>query len=215
MNRQERNKQKKKMAREERLRQERHQQRAQREKPAAPVSTPRSFVPTSQSGQSTGAQIAGEAQPASSPQATPERDSSGSYVPNGPLDNFFKGDPAGKWLDELLAGTDAFRIVQALYPAHDLPAELMLKASVCCEMLVAAELVAAATGQPSRHLPPEVAAWLLKQQPSFTPGVVRLAAEAVQRVGEFSELRQLWDTVRLGQEWLVGVKELHSRLQRG
>jgi hypothetical protein len=104
--------------------------------------------------------------------------------------------------------------VKALDAAEYVPAHLLLKASVCCEMLVAAEVVAAATGRESPHVPLRVAAWLVARDTLFSPGVVMLAATAVRRVGEFSELRQLWDSVGLGQEWFRGVEALHSRLQR-
>jgi hypothetical protein len=89
----------------------------------------------------------------------------------------------------------------------------MLRASVCCEVLVAAEMVAANRGRPSRHLPLRVAAWLREQDLIMSPGVIAMAAKAVRRVGEFSELRQLLDTVRLGPEWLRGVEALLARLQ--
>jgi hypothetical protein len=145
--------------------------------------------------------------------AGPAGEGPAASLPEQPLADFFKGEPARKWLDKFLAGTDTEPIVRALDPALDVPGELMLKASVCCEMLVAAELVAAGRGRPSRHLPPPIAAWLLERDVLFSPGVVAMAAAAVRRVGEFSELRQLWDTVHLGQEWLRGVQELHSRLQ--
>jgi hypothetical protein len=48
----------------------------------------------------------------------------------------------------------------------------------------------------------------------FSPGVVALAIKAVRRVGEFSELRSLWDVVRLAPEWLRGIDELIDRLSR-
>ncbi len=146
-----------------------------------------------------------------SPSHTPE-DAGGGRVFDGPLDNFFKGEPVRHWLDALLAGTDTFSIVKTIEPAEYVPGHLLLKASVCCEILVAAELVAAGRGRPSRHLPAPVAAWLLERDILFSPGVVAMAAAAVRRVGDFSELRQLWDTVRLAPEWLSGVEALLGRL---
>ncbi len=102
--------------------------------------------------------------------------------------------------------------MQALEPAEYVPADLLLKASVCCEMLVAAEMVAAGRGRPSRRLPAPAAAWLRERDVLFSPGVVAMAAAAVRRVGDFSELRQLWETVRLAPEWLPGVEALLGRL---
>ena len=34
-----------------------------------------------------------------------------------------------------------------------------------------------------------------------------------RRIGEFSELRQLWDGVGMGTQWLDGVEGLRRRLQ--
>jgi tetratricopeptide (TPR) repeat protein len=154
------------------------------------------------------------------PRGRPKRSSSTEPVDEdlaagltqGPLDNFFLSKPARKWLDQLLAGEDSYPIVKALDPVLDVPADLVLKTSVCCEMLVAAELVAAGLGRPSHHLPPRAARWLLDLDVVFSPGVIGLAAKAVKRVGEFSELRSFWDTVGEGQDWLRGVEDLHSRL---
>jgi hypothetical protein len=199
MNRQERNKQKKQKARQERLRREKHRQAPPRGKDrgapakavaAAPVAPAASSVPNS--GQQAEGGAAGR--------------------PSEPLDNFFLREPAREWLDKLLAGMDPTPIVHALDTALDVPAELLLRASVCCEMLVSAEVVAAQIGRPSRHLPPQVLTWLRELDMGFTLGVVMLAARAVRRVGEFSELRQLWDAAGLGQEWLRGVEALHDRL---
>jgi hypothetical protein len=199
MNRRDRKKQQKKKARAQRLRQEKHGRQA-------PASAAEDEL-----------QETASAKTVPSPDNSTLANSEIKYhvggVPNGPLDNFFLGEPAQKWLDELLAGTDSYSIVKTLDPAEYVPGHLLLKASVCCEMLVAAEMVAAGIGRPSGYLPLRAAAWLLEQDVLFSPGVVMLAATAVRRVGEFSELRQLWDAVKLSQEWLAGVDGLCSRLQ--
>jgi hypothetical protein len=231
MNRRERNKQKKKKARQERLRQEKHLRQPPPRGKTEPEDVGRDS-PTGRPGSPADSSspvkvvtlVGTVALPASAAAAAGVQPGGGQAGPSGdegrvdgpeePLDNFFKGEPAQKWLDELLAGTDTTPIVQALEPADFLPGDLLLKASVCCEILVAAELVAAGIGRPSRHLPPRVASWLLERDVLFSPGVVALAAKAVRRVGEFSELRHLWDTVRLAQEWLRGVEALRGRLQR-
>jgi hypothetical protein len=240
MNRRERKKERKKKARQERLRQQKHSRQSLRrsknqaegenldldhpEPPSAalsPLPTERLLedfrqalgehgVPTVEELE----QLLEESTHGPGSHASPSAAGPGDPESQGQeLDNFFKGEPAQKWLDELLAGTDAMPILHALEPVEYVPGHLLLKASVCCEMLVAAELVAAGRGRPSRHLPSRVAAWLVEQDMLFSPGVVALAAAAVRRVGEFSELRQLWDTVRLGQEWLRGVEALCSRLR--
>jgi Domain of unknown function (DUF4259) len=193
MNRRDRRKQKKKKERQGQLRREKHLQRS------PPVRLAEDKV--EERAPNDGEELWGTAPVAGPP-------------PEAPLDNFFLGEPAHKWLDALLAGTDTMPIVRALEPADYVPADLLLKAAVCCEILVAAELVAAGRGRPSRHLPAAVAAWLLERDILFSPGVVAMATRAVRRVGEFSELRHLWDTVRRGSEWLRGVEGLIGRLER-
>jgi hypothetical protein len=191
MDRRERKKQKKQMERKERLRQEKLRQQP-------PVSRKNERKVEKRP------PVSAKPQPESSPKAEAQLDE--------PLDNYFRGEPAREWLDALLRGTSADPILRALEPGEFLPAELMLKASVCCEILVAAEVVAASRGRPSRHLPPSVAAWLLEQDMLFSPGVVRMAAMAVRRVADFSELRHLLNTVHLAEKWLPGAEALIERL---
>jgi hypothetical protein len=224
VNRKERKQQKKKRERQERLRQEKHvrvappigpdEGDAKNQSGRSPVDRPAPVqllphTPTSaRRVASKGEQLAEQG-----PVADPAVGDRVAKVPDGPLDNYFVGRPAREWLEALQSGTDTTPILRALEPAEFVPGELLLKASVCCEILVAAELVAAGLGRPSLHLPAGVAAWLQERDVLFSPGVVRLAAAAVHRVGEFSELRQLWDAVHLGKEWVCGVAALCGRLQ--
>jgi hypothetical protein len=197
MNRRERSKQKKKKARQERLRLTKHAPVRPRVEPAR--------TPTL----------------AAAPTAVNSAVIPEAGVPNTPalsaqpvaLDDFFHSEPAEQWLKALLANTDLNCIIAALDPADLLPAELMLNARTCCELLVAAEVVAAAIGRPSRHLPAPVLAWLRERDALISPGVVALAAAAVQRVGQFSELRGFWDIRGQSEAWLVGVENLRRRLR--
>jgi hypothetical protein len=230
MKRPDRNKHKKHKVRQERLRQEKHLRRSQRRTPSegedrdldAPAER---FRPPSIASQlahiertvqerhhSILAALAVEGEPGGIEPNTPVETGPAEGPSEQPLDNFFKGEPAQKWLEALLAETSRHPF-ETLHVPLDLPPELVLRASVCCEILVAAEVIAAGIGRPSPHLPPEVAAWLLETEPLFTPGLVKLAATAVRQVGEHSELRHLWDAVNLSQEWLKGVDDLYRRLQ--
>jgi hypothetical protein len=226
MNRRERNKQRKKTARQDRLRKEKHRRESPRGKETAapkhpslkdlpgppPVgpSLPQALDRGEDARRPTDRDAAEASASNSGAPSAAEQDN--ICTPTGPLDDFFRGKAAREWLARLLAGTDTFTIVETLEPVSYLPSHLLLKASVCCEMLVAAELVAAGVGRPSRHLPLPVLAWLIERDVLFSPGVVAMAAAAVRRVGEFSELRHLLDTVRLSEAWLPGVEALHSRL---
>ena len=70
-------------------------------------------------------------------------------------------------------------MVTALDVVSYVPEELMLRASVCQEILAAAEMVAAGRGRPAPFLPRKAADWLLAQDCLFSPGVIALAREAV------------------------------------
>lgn len=206
MNRQDRKKQQKKMERQKRLRREKHlqQSRPHRQPTVAaeghdetPVANPslRGALPSG---------------------ANPEERGITRIDPDQPLDNFFKGPAASAWLDALMAGTDMNPIVRAFDAVTlVLPPGWMLKASLCCEILAAAELVAAGIGRPSPHMPPAVALWLIERDTTFTPGVVMFAERAVRRVSENSELRHLWDVVHMAPQWLRGVEALRARLSQG
>jgi Domain of unknown function (DUF4259) len=193
MDRRERRKQKKNKERQEHLRQEKLQRQAK---------------------QSQGNKRKVDKVDPASAKSHANRPSTDVTPPDVPLDNFFLGEPARDWLEKLLTGSSSDPILRALEPAEFLPGELMLKASVSCEILVAAEVVAASRGRPSRHLPPSVAAWLLEQDLLFSPGVVRMAATAVRRVADFSELRHLLNVVRHAEKWLPGAEALIERLTR-
>src|SRR5262245_3397133 len=178
MNRKERRQQKKKQQRQQQIRREKHlrqsppreeQDKLQETGPGGPE-TPSRSMPTMPVRSNTPQSLPHGPHPDASPVAEPSPGGTTSSTPVGdigaadakdaPLDNFFIGNPARKWLDKLLVGTSAMEVVDALDPASYVPEHLMLKASVCCEMLVAAEVAAAGRGHPSRHLPDAVAAWL-------------------------------------------------------
>lgn len=88
-----------------------------------------------------------------------------------------------------------------------------LDATLCCEALAAAELVAAArTGKMSR-LSKEAAAALKKVPTGInTPEHVSLAQQAVARIKADSELKDLWEETDEMQDWLHDVGALEKLL---
>ena len=127
--------------------------------------------------------------------------------------NFFDDPDACRWLDTLLGGSDSSPMVEVLHTPAYLPPEFVLRASVSREILVAAELVAACRGRTSLHLPRRAIEWLLARDLLVSPGVIRLAREAVALVRDRSELSHLWSASPQGQDWLRAVDELQQRLQ--
>lgn len=88
-----------------------------------------------------------------------------------------------------------------------------LDASVCCEALAAAELVAAVKTGDHTHLSEEAEA-ALKSKPDniATPENLELARDAVKRIRIESELRDLWEEADEFDDWLADVAALESRL---
>jgi hypothetical protein len=181
-------KQKKKTERQERLRREKHLRHFQK--------------PTRRGGESTRT-AAGAGGPIVE---------GGASAPEAGEVNLFASEAVRRWLQGLCAGADAMRIVNALDVSF-VPRELILKASVCEELLAAAEVVAAGRGRPSPEMPGYVIDWLIAQDMLFSPGVVRLAIEGMKRVCDHSQLREVWDASGRAEDWLRAADNLQARLQ--
>jgi poly-gamma-glutamate capsule biosynthesis protein CapA/YwtB (metallophosphatase superfamily) len=118
----------------------------------------------------------------------------------------FENDDALDWVWELEESTDDAVVRAALTVALD--AEELEAPEASCA-LAAAEVVAAAGGAPVSSLPDGVRAWVAAHE---LPADLRgLAREAVTRIAERSELRQLWDEAG-GDDWRDGVSALQARL---
>ena len=125
----------------------------------------------------------------------------------------FENDSACDWLSDFLAGEDD----QPLYAALDAALEgededLELGNTWAGEQaLAAAEVVAALIGRPAANAPPELLGWARQAEGEQDPELAGLAARAVRRVRDGSELRELWqegdDTA-----WLAVVDDLLRRL---
>jgi hypothetical protein len=89
-----------------------------------------------------------------------------------------------------------------------------LDVGVCCEAIAAAELCASCAGQLPDRLPDNVDGWVQANPHGPHADEVELAVQAVTRVREESELRDLWDDSDDGPRWLAGVDDLLSRLGR-
>lgn len=83
----------------------------------------------------------------------------------------------------------------------------------CHEAVAAAEVVAAAKGQPAKNLPGEVKQWVAKHQSKFDSSLVDLAIRAVERVRTDSELQQEWDESASLNDWKKHVTGLLKRLR--
>ncbi len=82
-----------------------------------------------------------------------------------------------------------------------------------CECAVAAaEVVAAAAGKPSAHLPDELAAWLEQEKPKVDRKLIDLAKRSVARVRTDSEMLECWDDSPSASQWHAAMDDLAARL---
>lgn len=121
----------------------------------------------------------------------------------------FDNDDALDWIDQLENG-GATALTEAFAAIAD--ADAYVDASDASMALAAAEVAAAARGRPAADLPGEVEAWVKLNGASVAPDVIPLAMDAVRRVREDSELRELWEE-QDPSEWYAAVDDLLGRLR--
>jgi hypothetical protein len=124
----------------------------------------------------------------------------------------FENDTALDWLYDFTAND--FRLIdRTLAGVAAMQAVDELDVDEACEVLAAAECVAAAAGFPAANLPAEVGDWVAANQPfQVKPLYVQMAVTAVARVREQSELKGLWAETDQYDLWETAVANLQSRL---
>jgi hypothetical protein len=120
----------------------------------------------------------------------------------------FEDDTACDWLGEFQDKPSLKRVESALNAA--------LKADDIDDLigpnaLAAAEVVAALNGKPVAGLKEEVLKWAASQ-PRANAKLLAKAKEAVTRVFQESELREIWDDAGSLDEWEAAINELQARL---
>lgn len=93
-----------------------------------------------------------------------------------------------------------------------LAAAEFLEVDLCCEAIAAAELCACCAGQLPDRLPDHVYGWVHANPHGPHADEIEFAVQAVSRVREESELRDLWDAAADGSRWRAEVDDLLSRL---
>jgi Domain of unknown function (DUF4259) len=83
-----------------------------------------------------------------------------------------------------------------------------------CEAVAAAELLACCAGQLPDRLPDNVKGWVQANGHGPHTDEVAMAIDAVDRVREESELRDLWEPDGEYPQWLAALDDLLSRLRR-
>jgi hypothetical protein len=122
----------------------------------------------------------------------------------------FENDDALDWVAELEEAEDASVLAEA-FDAIPEDAEEYVEAPEASTALAGAEVVAALLGKPTPSLPEEVTAWVSGRK-GVSPGVVKKARRAVQRVLANSELKELWEDAEDFAPWKASVEDLLKRL---
>lgn len=123
----------------------------------------------------------------------------------------FGNDDATDWVYDLeeSSGPDVLKDAFKTINGNGYP-----ESSDCCIALAAAEVVAAAKGNPSADLPDDVRKWLEDQEElNSIKALVKPAIAAVNKVSTKSELRDTWEESDSWHEWLQVVEGLRRRLQ--
>ena len=126
----------------------------------------------------------------------------------------FENDTASDWLFDF--AENDFRLIDRTLAAIASQQEgEPIDADEACEVLAAAECVAAAAGYPIENLPDEVTQWLADHQPiQVRQAYVRMARTAVAHVRAHSELKELWQETDEYNAWDSAVANLQTRLEQ-
>jgi hypothetical protein len=122
----------------------------------------------------------------------------------------FDNDDAMDWVSSCTGRADAACISNALQAARSAS---YIDASEAAAAVAAAEVVAAAIDNNQAALPPELSAWLKKQDRSKIRSLAPAASSALTRVADskVSELAALWSE-DAKSNWGVRIKALAGRL---
>ena len=125
----------------------------------------------------------------------------------------FENDAAGEWFLLVEEAPDPGAIMASAID-EVLGAAEYLEVDLCREAIAAAELCACCAGQPPDRLPDNVYGWVQANPHGPHADEIELAVQAVSRVRDESELRDLWEGAGDRSQWLAEVDDLLSRLGR-
>ncbi len=124
----------------------------------------------------------------------------------------FENDEALDWLHVLMKGDDVIIIKTTLNSA--LINDLYIGMPIACEVLAAAEIIRSVANENASDLPDDYRTWIMSRDHKSYRGFVVMAMEAVKRVRENSELRDLWSKTTQFEEWKVNLDVLEAELAR-
>ena len=122
----------------------------------------------------------------------------------------FDNDAALDWIDTLeRLGTEAMLVAFQTVAEEGERIEVE-QARIA---IAAAEAVAAAREHPAAELPGELAEWVQAHGGEVDAPLAAQAVDAVTRIRDASDLRDLWGEDDSGAEWDAGIAELLDRLR--
>jgi hypothetical protein len=125
----------------------------------------------------------------------------------------FENDAADDWFYSVEEAPDPGAVMAAAID-DALSSADYLEVDLCCAAIAAAELCACCAGQWAAQLPDHVRSWVQTHPHEPHADEIELAVQAVSRVREESELRELWEETADCAHWLAEVDDLLARLSR-
>ena len=123
----------------------------------------------------------------------------------------FQDDLASDFVAEIVQSDGPAILRRALSRAGQARGHLLYELAV--QALIAAEVLAAVRGRPTRALPPELARWAANHHREGIAEALRpLATAAIERVKEDSEIAELWARSDDVGGWIERVDDLLDRL---
>jgi hypothetical protein len=122
----------------------------------------------------------------------------------------FQNDTAVDWVAQLQESSDDSLLRRAIEPAAAIDGSY-LDSGVAAIALAAAEVVAAAKGQPGGDLPESLSSWVAQFGSDVGDDLPIPARQAVERIAASSELKELWDEAG-DNDWNDVVGDLRARL---
>lgn len=131
----------------------------------------------------------------------------------------FENDNALDFSSDVVEGNKS-QIKDAILKVTELNADQYLEAPDCVEALTAIEFIAAQKGKPSPHFPEEAQTWLKDNDLlNFSSGLFKkrlditaLSLQAIERIENNSELRELWEESDEYEDWLKVLEDLKTRV---
>lgn len=120
---------------------------------------------------------------------------------------FDENDDAADWIADFGDSPD-WRAIDSVF-AHC--SGDYIEAPECSNALAAAEVVAAGLGKTSPHLDGELASWAMSM-PEEAESRRDVAVQALSRVRDDSELKELWEETDKFADWTASVNETLARL---